>query len=149
MFLSEQHSLEQVPSLQDHTSHSMGNTTCVTPGRIFCSFQLGTHSPGFPEYDRKVEALWLNTKTSLILPSRCWKILFFSQSDYVHRHIKTTIIGFASLKVCKRSNSAENHARGSWPEEKGNRRAVTPCFCPRQKRLACRNFWEKAGKLLP
>jgi len=110
--------LEHVPNLQDHTPHSTGNTTCVTPGRLFCSFQLGTHSPGFPEYDRKVEELWLNTKTSLILPSSCWKVIFFSQSDYVHRHIKSTITGFASLKACKRSNSGENHAHEASDQKK-------------------------------
>lgn len=114
MFLSEKCSLEHV-KLQDHMPHSMGNTTCVTPGRLFCSFQLRTHSPGFPEHDRKVE-LWLNTKTSLILPSSCWKIIL-SQSDYIHRHTKTTIIGFASLKACKRSNSGENHAHKA-PDQK-------------------------------
>lgn len=59
--------------------HSMGNTMYLTWGRLFHSFQHGTYSPGFPDYERKVQELWCNSKTSIVLSSSCWKIIFFSQ----------------------------------------------------------------------
>lgn len=63
---SEQHSPEHIPYLQGHSS---GNTTCVTPGKFFCSFQLRMHAPVFPEKGSKAEELWLNKNTYLILPA--------------------------------------------------------------------------------
>lgn len=137
---SEQHSPEHIPYLQGHSS---GNTTCVTPGKFFCSFQLRMHAPVFPEKGSKAEELWLNKNTYLILPAAGKQS--FSKVNICIDTLKPQSL--VLLHFQGKQQSRKPRTWGSQTNEKGNKRAVTSCFC----RLACRNshFWEKAWKLLP